>query len=345
MRTRPPTAPAVAAIILVIGAGALAGPATAGAATLVGGHRQAAIRRAFAAQPAHRRQAIVSIRASTVSPAWAVVRSVTPQSGRPGSGAVAPRLQTTYFHSVRGAERGGSPRPAVRSDLDQDFRVEVVYTGSGGESIAYHQEYRSACAGDGSFSDVQTATVSPMSWSVRYAVDLDDLLAAVRTAQGTVLVPNVTFDYAGSRLNAVENLGRTIVDTGCNGTPTTFTCRTTFGLGGSNPAGRLTFVPGSGIQVGLPVATSAGGACNPDYYTLGPSLWDSGASTALVGTLGLMGGNLPANPYAPIHVSWPAGSAQQSRGFAASPCQGDGSVCGDDFHWSATVALQRVPGG
>jgi hypothetical protein len=74
-------------------------------------------------------------------------------------------------------------------------------------------------------------------------------------------------------------------------------------------------------------------------------MWDTGGATALVGQLGLLGGGLPANPYAPVHVSWPGGSAAEAQGFAASPCQGDAGACTDAFTWRGTVTLRAVPGG
>jgi hypothetical protein len=341
MRIRPP--------VLLVGASLLLpllAASSATAAKLVGGHEQAAIERAFTRQAAHRHQLIVSVRASTVSPAWAAVRSVTPErGGRTTSSAATPKLQISYYHRIAGSERPAAPPSAVRADLQRDFKVEVVYTGSGGESVIYGQGYRSVCAGSGGFTDKQNITVAPMSWTVRYTVNLDDLVAAVRSAQGDVIVPNVTFDAGGSTLDAVETLSRTLLDAGCNGNPTTFNCRMSFHLGGSGPGDQLSFRPAAGIDVGVPMIAASAGSCDPNDYTLGPSLWESGAGTALVTQLGLVGGSLPAAPYAPIRVSWPGGSAQQSQNFATSPCQGDGAACGDDFHWQGTVALQPVPGG
>jgi hypothetical protein len=321
----------------------LAAPAAL-AAKLIGGREQTAIERAFTAQPAHRHQLIVSVRASTVAPAWAAVRSVNAEGGgRTTSSAAAPKLQIAYYRRVGGSEHPGAPPPAVRADLQRDFQVAVVYTGSGSESVVYGQTYRSVCAGAGYFTDQQTVTVSPMSWTVRYVVNLDDLVAAVRSSAGAVLLPSVSFDGGGSRLDVVETLSRTLVDAGCNGNPTTFNCRVGFRLGGSDPGDQLSFPPAAGIEVGVPMVASSAGACDPSDYTLGPSLWDSGAGAALVSQLGLIGGSLPANPYAPIRVTWPGGSAQHALGFATSPCQGDGSACSDDFHWTGTVALRPVP--
>jgi hypothetical protein len=323
----------------------LAAPA-ARAARLVGGREQAVIERAFRARAAHRHQLIVSVRASTVSPSWSAVRSLTPErGGRTTPRAVTPKLQIAYYHAVRGSERPAAPPKAVRADLQRDFRIEVVYSGSGAESIVYKQSYRSVCAGQGNFTDQQIVTVDPMSWTVRYVVDLDDLAAAVRSSQGTMLVPDVTFDAAGSSLDAVQTLSRTLLDAGCNGNQTTFMCRMSFHLGGLDPGDLLSFPPAAGIDVAVPMVAGSAGACDPNYYTLGPSLWQSGAGAALVRQLGLVGGTLPARPYAPISVSWPGGSAQGSDGFATSPCQGDGSACSDDFHWQGTVALVPVPAG
>jgi hypothetical protein len=222
--------------------------------------------------------------------------------------------------------------------------VEVVYTGSGGESISYDGSYRSDCAGLGGFTDTETVAVTPMSWTVRYVVDLDDLLSAVRGSEGTVLVPGVAFDAAGSSLDAVERMSRTVVDAGCNGRATTFDCTTTFHLGGSDPAADVSFLPTQGLQIGVPMTAATSGTCGAADYTLGPSLWDGGAGAALVARLRLVGGSLPADPYAPVKASWPAGAADLAEGFADSPCQGDLSACVDDFHWSGTVAVRPVSG-
>ena len=199
------------------------------------------------------------------------------------------------------------------------------------------------CAGAGDFTDQETDTVQPMSWTVRYVVDLDHLLAAVRSSSGTSLVPNVTFDYAGSTVTAVETLSRTLQDAGCNGRQTTFNCRMAFRAGGADPGGQLSFGP-AGTQIGVPTAVRTTGSCDAGTFTLGPSLWDGGGATALV-RLGLVGGTLPANPYAPIRVRWPGASAAQALGFAASPCQGDSDLCGDTFGWQGTVTLAPVPSG
>jgi hypothetical protein len=344
MPSRSPAATRAVAIVLALCALALAAPSASLGAHLVGGATQRAIARAFSAQRSHRGQAIVSIRTSSVSSAWAVVRSVRPRAaGQTRSGATPP-LRSTYYHLVGGRARPAPPPRAVRADLARDFRVEVVYTGSGAETVAYQQIYRSACAGQGGFVDEETDTVSPMSWSVRYVVDLDDLLSAVRGRDATTLVPNVAFDAAGSHVTAVEAVSRSIQDVGCNGKATTLRCTTTFAAGGADPGAQLSLEPGAGLEVGVPTAAHRHGACDPDTFTLGPSLWDGGAAKALVGQLTLAGGTLPARPYAPIRVSWPTGSAPQAQGFATSPCQGDTAACTDAFRWQGTVSLHSVPG-
>jgi hypothetical protein len=333
------------ATIMVVCAAALAAPAAGMAARLVGGSEQAAIARAFSSERAHRDQVIVSIRTSTVSRSWAVVRSVTPRrAGQTRSGAT-PALRSTYYRLTGRRARPGRPPRAVQTDLARPFSVEVVYTGGGSESIRYGQGYRSVCPGSGGFSDSATDVVRPMSWTVRYVVNLDDLLSAVRGPAGVALVPNVTFDAVGSSIDASETVVRTLQDKGCNQNLTTITCNMTFTPGGADPGGQLSFLADSGLEVGVPMAIGQSGSCNPDSFTLGPSLWDSGGATALVGQLRLLNGPLPANPYAPVRVSWPDGSAAQTQGFAASPCQGDAAACTDTFAWQGTVALHEVPGG
>lgn len=337
MRARAQTA----AIVLTVTAACLVAPAVSVAARLVGGGEQAAIVRAFDAS--HQHDAVVSVRASSRSPGWSVVRFVTPEAGgRTTPSGATPRLQSAFYHRVGRGEAAGSPPGAVRAELDRPLDVAVVYSGSGGESITYGAAYKSDCAGDGGFTDSETVTVAPMSWRVRYVVDLDDLLAAVRSADGTTLVPEVSFDGPASRLDASETLSASTQDVGCNGTMTTVTCTEAFRLGGADPAGDLTFSPADGTEIGVPMTDSAHGTCLPADFTLGPALWDGGGATALVSRLGLLGGRLPANPYAPIRVTWPLSSAAQAQGFAASPCQGDTSACTDDFHWSGTVSLQAV---
>jgi hypothetical protein len=172
-------------------------------------------------------------------------------------------------------------------------------------------------------------------------VDLDDLLAAVRGSTGTTLVPRVTFDAAASRVTATETVSRSVQDFGCNGRATTFNCTTTFAAGGPDPGGQLSFPAGAGLEAGVPMAARRRGACSPDDFTLGPSLWDGGGATASAGPLRLLSGTLPARPYAPVKVSWPAAAAQ---GSATSPCQGDTAVCTDAFRWQGTVSLQPVSG-
>ncbi|MFL5861027.1 MAG: hypothetical protein ACJ780_09640 [Solirubrobacteraceae bacterium] len=338
-----PTARGVA-LIVALGAAALVVAPAGMAARLVGGSTQRAIARAFSAQRSHRDQVILSIRTSSVSRSWAVVRSVTPQrAGQTRSGAT-PVVHSTYYDRAGRGVRPASPPREVRGDLARSFAVAVVYRGSGGESISYKQPYRSVCPGSGGFIDQTSASVNPMSWTLRYVVGLDDLRAAVHGASGTALVPNVSFDSAGSRIAASETVTRSLQDVGCNQAKTTFACTTAFTAGGPDPGGQLSFPARSGLEVGLPLRMRQRGACALDTFTLGPSLWDSGGATALVGQLRLLGGTLPANPYAPIRVSWAQGAAMQTQGFAVSPCQGDTEVCTDTFQWRGTVALQPVAG-
>ncbi len=318
-------------------------PGVAHAAKLVGGREQSAIASAFVARGAHRGLAIVSIRGSTSAPAWVVVKSVRPRaSGRATAAGNPPRLQSTYYRLARGRVKTGAPPAAARSDLARDFRVAVVYSGSGSETIAYRQLYRSVCPGAGGFTDSQSETVQPMSWSVRYVVDLDALQSAVRAPGGTVLVPAVSFDGSQSRVSAHEILSHTAIDEGCNGQPTTFECDATYSLG-SPSDGLLSFPAAGGLEIGVPTKANPSGDCDPSDYTLGPSMWDSGATTAVATGLGLVGGGLPANPYAPVRVSWPGNSPAQVAGSPLSPCQGDGAACHDAFRWSGHVALQATP--
>jgi hypothetical protein len=317
-------------------------PGVARAAKLVGGHEQSVIAKAFRHSRAHRGLAIVSVRISTTAPSWAIVKSVRPQaSGRTTAAGRAPRLQSTYYRLARRRVKLGAPPAAARADLARDFRVAVVYSGSGSETVAYHQLYRSVCAGAGGFTDEQTDTVRPMSWSVRYVVDLDALQSAVRSPGGTVLVPAVSLDRSQSRLSAREIRSRTAIDDGCNGQPTTFDCDATYSLG-SPSDGLLSFSAAGGLEIGVPTKANPSGDCDPSDYILGPSLWDSGAITAVAASLGLVGAGLPADPYTPVHVSWPGSSLALVSGSAFSPCQGDTSACHDRFRWSGHVALQAV---
>jgi hypothetical protein len=329
-------------LVVVLALVALLAPVAAHAATLVGGRRQAAIDKAFFARPAHRGQAIVSTRVSTVAPAWAVVRSVRPErSGRTTPAGRTPKLQTTYYHLVKGREKLAAPRPAARADLSAPFRVVVIYTGSGSETIAYHQLYRSVCAGAGGFTDTQQDTVKPMSWKVRYVVDLDALQSAVRGPAGTVLVPAVSFDRSGSTVSAREIRTRTAIDRGCNGQPTTYACNASYAVGPASQ-GLLSFPAVGGLEVGVPTTSNPSGDCDPSDFTLGPSLWDSGATTAVSTRLRLIGAALPAHPYAPVAVSWPKDSLALVSGAPASPCQGDSAACRDTFRWSGHVSLQNL---
>lgn len=320
--------------------GAFAGVAPA--AKLVGGRRQAAIDHAFFVHGAHRGQAIVSTRVSTVMPAWSVVRSVLPRrAGRP-SGRVVPRLRSAYYHLVAGTERPGRPPARALTDLRHRFTVEVRYSGSGSEAIAYQQPYSGVCAGLGGFTDQQSVTVRPMSWTVRYEIAPDDLLSAVRGRQGTVLVPQVSLLRTGSSVTAIERLQRSVVDLSCAGKTTRWSCTETDRL--ARDGGLLSFPSGEGLRIGVPTTSTGKGQCAAVDYTLGPSLWDSGATTALVKSLGIDGGRLAPDPYAPIPVSWPGSASGLTDGFLASPCQGD-PACTDSFAWRGTVTLEPAAGG
>jgi hypothetical protein len=342
MLCRPDRARLVAIGLMVVGLTAL--PSSALGAKLIGGREQAAAAKAFSLVKAHRGEVVVSIRASTVSPAWVVVKSVRPQRG--GSGA-NPRLRTTYLHRTGAGFRAGRPPRPARADLSRPFEVAIVYAGSGSEIVHYKQTYRTSCTGGGGggFVDQQSASVRPMSWSVRYVVDPDQLQAAVATPEGPAIVPTVFFDATGSELAASERLSRTYVDNGCFGTPRNFKCASSFHLSNSGADSDLSFDPGVGTEVGLPMRSSNTGQCSPADYTISPSLWDSGASTVLVSKLDLIGGHLPGNPYAPVHVSWPGSSALEQQNFLTSPCQGIPTSCSDALHWHGTVRLQAVSAG
>jgi hypothetical protein len=318
-------------------------PGLAHAAKLVGGAEQSAITKAFFARGAHRGLTIVSTRVSTTAPAWVVVKSVRPQaSGRTTAAGHVPGLQSTYYRLARRRVKPGAPPAAARADLAGDFRVAVVYSGSGSETIAYDQLYRSVCAGAGGFTDQQSETIKPMSWNVRYVVDLDALQSAVRAPGGVVLVPAVSFDGSQSSVSAHEILSHTAIDRGCNGQPTTFECDARYSLGSPSDA-LLSFPATGGLEIGVPTKANPSGDCAPSDYTLGPSLWDSGATTAVAPGLGLVSASLPANPYAPVRVSWPGSSLARLSGSLLSPCQGDGAACHDTFRWSGHVGLQAIP--
>jgi hypothetical protein len=333
---------ALAVLVCVL----LAVPAGASASRLVGGREKSAITRAFFHQRASKSKAIVSIRSSAISPAWTIVRWVFPtKAGGGGTGSATPRLHASFFHAGKGGAVPGSPPPRVARELSAAFRVTILYTGSGSEHINYSQTYRSVCSGGGGFVEQEQDTVSPLSWRVRYTVDLDRLVSAVRGPQGLVLVPTVSFDPAGSRLSATERRSRTYVDQGCFSRPTNYTCVTSFHFGGGS-GNDLGFLPGAGAEIGIPMRASGRGRCAPEDYTLGPSLWARGAATVLVRSLGLVGaGGLPANPYAPQKVSWPGNSAPAKGGVATSPCQGIASSCSDRFNWRGSVRLEPASSG
>jgi hypothetical protein len=317
---------------------ALIAPAGATAARLVGGRQQAALTRAFFHLRGPRGRVIVSIHSSTVSPTWTVVRWVLPTpAGSHGTGQANPRLHSAYFHDRQPA----SPPAKVTRDLSAPLRVTILYSGSGRETVNYAQIYRSVCSGGGGFVEQERDTVTP-SWRVRYSVEIDHLLSAVRGPQGVVLVPAVSFEALGSRLSATETRSRSYVDQGCFDHPTNHTCVTSFHFtsgGGSD----LGFVPGAGPEIGIPMRGSGRGQCAPEDYTLGPSLWDSGGATAAVRSLGLIGARLPANPYAALKVSWPRNSAGESS--LATPCAGLSSGCSDQFGWHGSVRLEATTSG
>ena len=110
------------------------------------------ISKAFFALRAHKGQVIVSIRASTVSPAWAVVKSVTPEA--PGRRAAAsrppPRLQSTYYHLARRAReaRDAAGGATGRSGARLPGRGRLHGLGLG-DDRTIDQLYRSVCAGLG----------------------------------------------------------------------------------------------------------------------------------------------------------------------------------------------------
>jgi hypothetical protein len=333
-------------VVIALAAASAAVPAgPAAAARLVGGHRQAAIVRAFSAHGARKQQVVVSVRSSSVSPAWAVAESVRAETGgREGGRGANVKPSFTYFHQVGGAQRSGSPPGPVKADLSRDFKLAVIYTGSGSETITYTHQTNGVCAAAGGNVDQETDTVAPMSWSVRYVVDLNRLAATVRDGRGTIVVPSVTLSRGGSRVDATEQVSRSTVDLTCNGRTVTNRCATRYTLGSAGASGWLSLAPGTGLDVGIPTRQSTSGSCDPALFALGPSLWASDAATARASRLGFLGGGLPGNPYAPVKVSWPLDSALADDGMVASPCQSN-PACVDSLRWNATVRLQQASGG
>lgn len=307
------------------------------AAKLVGGHEQAAVQHTFAAQRSHARDVVVSVRSSTASPKWLVARWIRPSRG--GAAGSPPSLHSAYFHRAGAGVAPGSPPGTVRRELQAPLRVAIVYSGSGAETVAYQTTDKTICIGNGTYVDQQQVSVKPMAWTVRYLVDLDRLQAAVRGGSSAAVAPAVSFDRRRSQLTAAETLTRTTVDNGCYQRPTTIRCTTSYFLDVRGAGSHLAFTPGQGVEVGLPLGFGRHGDCAADDYTLGPSLWDSGAATTLVPKLNLVGGRLPPNPYAPEPVSWPRSSAGLLQGYLASPCQGISATCADAIRWKGTVRV------
>ena len=332
--------PGTVAVALALAAVLLPGAAVA--ARLVGGREQATILHAFARARGSKAEQVSSVRRSTVAPGWAVVRWVVPARGteRHPPSAV---LHSSYFHLTGRGAAAASPPPAVRRDLAAPMSVAVLYAGTGAETIAYSQASRSGCTGNGNYVDSESVLVKPMSWTVRYTVDLDRLQAAVSDGRSVAILPSVSFDRGGSALSASEVTTRSSVDQGCFGPTRTIRCATRFSLHAPGAAGQLGLGP-SGLQIAIPMtAAHSGSDCYPQDYPLGPSLWDSGAGTALVSALSLTGGRLPPNPYAPVSVRWPLSSAGIAQSALASPCQGITALCTDTMAWSGTVRLLALP--
>ncbi len=330
------------AIVGMIAAGAALLPSAATAARLVGGREQAAVLRAFARSHGARPELATSVRASTRARAWVVVRWVTPATGterRPPP----PTLHSGFFHVNGGRVTAAAPPAAARRDLQAHFSVAVLYTGSGSETVRYQQSTSSICTGNGSYVDTEQATVTPMSWTVRYVVDLDRLQAAISGARSTTVLPTVSFDRGGSQLSAAERTSSSTVDQGCFGPTRTIRCATSYALRVPGAPAQVGLGP-AGLQIGIPMGARGRGDCVADDYTLGPSLWDGGATTVAVSTLSLTGGRLPANPYAPIAVGWPLSSAGAQQGYLASPCQGITAECTDTMRWTGTVRIQALGG-
>jgi hypothetical protein len=317
---------AAALVLLAAGLGVV--PA-ASAARLVGGARQQAIEHAFLAR--HPGRLIVSVRASTARPRWSLVRSVTP--GVRSHGRI--RLHSTFLRRVGHVERPGRPPGAARADLSRPLHVVVTYRGSGHEAIRYERHDPGVCDGLGGFVETERVRVVPMRWVVRYRIDLDQLHSAVRGPDGPALVPRVTLLRRRSFVRAVETLRRSAVDHTCAGPTTRMACRRVARL---DPADPLLSIRAHGsLEIGVPARMRGRGQCSAAGYPLGPSRWDDGATTVAVPTLGVVGGQLPSRPYAPVAVRWPGAAAAPA--FGAGPCTATAG-CRDAFAWRGSVSLR-----
>ena len=136
---------------------------------------------------APRRASIVSIRASTVAGAW-VGREV---GAVRGSGRLTAVRRTSGCRArTSGRPRRASAAPPTaqggQGDLSQDFKVAVVYTGSGAETITYTAAYRSVCTGGGGRRPAERHGHIRCRGRVRYVVDLDRLSGACEYSQAAL---------------------------------------------------------------------------------------------------------------------------------------------------------------
>ena len=259
--------------------------------------------------------------------------------GRATAGSRTVKLAERLLQAGPRRRARGTPTSGGPADLSQDFKVAVLYSGSGAETVAYSQSTAACASAEGGYVDQQQDTVSPMSWSVRYVVDLDSLVAAVRDAEGDDAGPGG--DLRGRRLGGErhrEDEPHLPSTTAAAARRPPQRARSHFSAGGPGADGALSFDSGAGLEVGVPMRGRAAGSAVPrttrSVRRCGtaaprPRWWTSSTCWAAASH---------ANPYGRVRVAGRQARRWPSHGLIASPCQGDSAGCSDSMRGPARSA-------
>jgi hypothetical protein len=318
------------AVLLTLAAASTSAPA-ASAARFASPSEARALRSAFLHERGHAGTVITAITVSTTAPGWASVAYL------PAAQAVAAKVKIITVTREYYRDRPRShptptklPPKKAKSDLKKDLWVKLTYEGSGSEHYKSTDSGAGECGGSTETSTV-TAKVEPAKWKYAYLLDLDKM---EREAGG--LDPLVRLVSAPTDVSVVRDLERE--QTHCNPPNESWSCITTFGAPRNVFPGMVAFTS-SGTNILTPmVAASApqGTGCVDTLGIFGLQPGFTGAAVAI--NWHLIGGMLPADPYAPIPVTYQRNALNKVN--ACSTFSGNGP-CSDTTEWSGEVTLSH----
>jgi hypothetical protein len=330
MRTGIGKVAAVAALAL------LASPAAASAAKLAGAKQDGALRTAFQRDRHHTGASIVSIRVSTAKAGWAMIEWIPKGAPESVTSAAKPTVQRTTYH---GTKPDSKPPKKVKKDLLEPLKVRLTFEGKGSESVDLKTTSQGECGG--SVTDERTESISPIQWNISYVLDLDHF-TLIRTSDphygGDLLQVLTHYEPSRSTVSVIEQRHHAATDD-CDGATNTYDCTQTFGSPSQDSTGAVA-IDRLGLVVQLETQlTATQGDCANTTFAAKP-YYDDGGISAFTPALRILGGDLPADPYAPVTVTYPTNDFLE--GYNGACALSGTTECHDDYSWTGQIQLHPM---